>query len=37
MNIYIMADLEGISGIYTEEQIEPHRSRFEEGRRLMSR
>lgn len=37
MNIYIMADLEGISGIYTEEQIEPHRSRFEEGRRLMTR
>ncbi len=37
MNIYIMADLEGISGIYTEEQIEPSRSRFEEGRRLMTR
>lgn len=37
MNIYIMADLEGISGIYTEDQIEPNRPRFEEGRRLMTR
>ena len=37
INIYIMTDLEGISGIYTEEQIEPNRSRFDEGRRLMTR
>ncbi len=37
MNIYIMADLEGISGIYTEEQIGPSMSRFDEGRRLMTR
>ena len=37
MNIYIMADLEGISGIYTDDQITPDRPRFEEGRRLMTR
>lgn len=37
MNIYIMADLEGISGIYTDDQLEPHRSRFSEARRLMTR
>ena len=37
MNIYIMTDLEGISGIYSRDQLEPQHWRFEEGRRLMTR
>ena len=32
MNIYIMADIEGISGIYSPEQVVPGKSRFSEGR-----
>lgn len=36
MNIYIMTDIEGISGIYTREQVTPAGSRFEEGRRYMT-
>ena len=36
MNIYIMADIEGISGIYSPEQIDPEGNRFQEGRRYMT-
>ena len=35
MNIYIMTDLEGISGITSREQVIPEASRYAEGRRLM--
>ena len=35
MNIYIMTDLEGISGITSREQVLPEASRYAEGRRLM--
>ena len=35
MNIYIMTDLEGISGITSREQVMPDASRYAEGRRLM--
>lgn len=37
MNVYILADLEGISGIYSRDQLEPTLWRFEEARRLMTR
>lgn len=37
MNLYIMVDLEGISGIYSPEQVMPGRARFDEGRRYMTR
>ena len=37
MNVYIMTDLEGISGIYCREQITPDQRRFEEARRLFTR
>ncbi len=37
MNIYILADLEGISGIYSRDQLEPNHWRFDEARRLMTR
>lgn len=37
MNIYIMADLEGISGIYVPEQVIRGQCRFDEGRRLLTR
>ncbi len=37
MNIYIMADLEGISGIYAREQVLPGERRFDEGRRFLTR
>lgn len=35
MNIYIMTDLEGISGIISREQVMQEASRYAEGRRLM--
>lgn len=34
MNVYLMVDLEGISGIYTKEQVIFGESRFSEGRRF---
>jgi D-aminopeptidase len=37
MNIYIMTDIEGISGIYTRDQVVPGSSRFGEGRDYMTR
>lgn len=37
MNIYIFADLEGISGIYAADQITPDQRRFAEARRYMTR
>ena len=37
MNIYILTDLEGISGIYCREQISPDGIRFDEGRRYLTR
>lgn len=36
MNIYVMVDIEGISGIYTKEQVLPSESRFLEGRKYMT-
>ncbi|MDD7740698.1 MAG: M55 family metallopeptidase [Fusicatenibacter sp.] len=37
MNIYVMVDIEGISGIYTREQVLPYEGmRFAEGRRYMT-
>ena len=37
MNVYVMVDIEGISGIYTREQVLPQEGkRFEEGRRYMT-
>ena len=36
MNIYIMVDIEGISGIYAREQVTPSGGRFAEGRRYMT-
>lgn len=35
MNIYIMTDMEGISGITSREQVMPDAQRYQEGRRLM--
>ncbi len=37
MNVLIMADLEGISGVYTKEQVLPSLPRFNEGRRFLTR
>lgn len=37
MNVYIMADLEGISGIYSPEQVIPGQRRFDEGRKFLTR
>lgn len=37
MNICIMTDLEGISGIYCREQVIPGQWRFDEGRRYLTR
>lgn len=37
MNVLIMADLEGISGVYTREQVLPSQSRFGEGRKYLTR
>ena len=36
MNVYVMADIEGISGIYCSEQVCPTNSRFTEGRRYLT-
>lgn len=36
MNVYLMVDIEGISGIYAREQVLPEEPRFQEGRRFMS-
>lgn len=36
MNVYVMTDIEGISGIYTKEQVSTTGSRFGEGRRFMT-
>lgn len=35
MNVYVMVDIEGISGIYTRSQVIPSEPRFHEGRRYM--
>ena len=37
MNVYIMADLEGISGLYCREQMTPDARRFSEARQYMTR
>ena len=37
MNIYIMTDIEGISGIYCRDQLMSGTSRYEEGKRLFTR
>lgn len=37
MNVYIMADLEGISGLYCREQMTPGAPRFSEARQYMTR
>ncbi len=37
MNVLIMADLEGISGVYTKEQVLPSLPRFHEGRKYLTR
>lgn len=37
MNIYILTDLEGISGVYCAEQVSPEGGRFNEGRRYLTR
>ena len=37
MNVLIMADLEGISGIYTRDQVIPSLSRFHEGRKYLTK
>ena len=36
MNVFVMVDIEGISGIYSKEQVTPGGSRFNEGRRFMT-
>ena len=36
MNVYLMVDIEGISGIYAKEQVLFGESRFNEGRRFMT-
>ncbi|MBQ6874819.1 MAG: M55 family metallopeptidase, partial [Lachnospiraceae bacterium] len=36
MNILVMVDIEGISGIYTREQVLPGECRFQEGRAYMT-
>ena len=35
MNIFIMVDMEGISGIFSREQVMQNGSRYQEGRQLM--
>ena len=37
MKVYIMADLEGISGIYSPEQVIQGQRRFDEGRKYLTR
>lgn len=36
MKVYVMVDIEGISGIYTKSQVLPEASRFDEGRKYMT-
>ena len=36
MKIYVMVDIEGISGVYCREQVVPSESRFAEGRRFLT-
>ena len=36
MNVYVMVDIEGISGIYTRQQVLPTEPRFNEGRKYMT-
>lgn len=36
MNVLVMVDIEGISGIYTKEQVLPGEGRFQEGRKYMT-
>lgn len=36
MNVYVMVDIEGISGIYTRQQVIPSEPRFYEGRKYMT-
>lgn len=36
MNVYVMVDIEGISGVYTREQVLPDQPRFSEGRKYMT-
>ena len=36
MNVYLMVDIEGISGIYAREQVIPTEAKFSEGRRFMT-
>ena len=36
MRIYVMVDIEGISGVYCREQVLPGESRFQEGRRFLT-
>lgn len=36
MNVFVMVDIEGISGIYSREQVLPGEPRFAEGRRYMT-
>ena len=36
MNVYVMVDIEGISGIYAREQVLPSEPKFAEGRRFMT-
>ena len=35
MNVYVMVDIEGISGVYTRSQVLPTENRFQEGRNYM--
>ena len=36
MNVFVMVDIEGISGIYSKEQVLPSGSRFSEGRAFLT-
>ena len=36
MKIYVMVDIEGVSGVYCREQVLPGESRFQEGRRFLT-
>ena len=37
MTVFVMADLEGISGVYTRDQVLPSLPRFNEGRKFLTR
>ena len=36
MKIYVMVDIEGISGVYCREQVIPGENRFAEGRKFLT-